>query len=349
MLNSYINEESANPVCSLHLKDEPRDANKVDDGKTRPFFMAPTDYLVVSRMVLAPFYTLMVEYNDIFCCSVGIDAHSQSGKLYHELNNFSECILEGDYSNFDQSMPADVSITASSVVYRVLKLLGYNEDALKILAGVLNDGIHCHIEVLKDLFVALGIQPSGKYGTAEDNCIKNIILLMYGYAKSGLNLDTFFDNVLPKTYGDDLLASIKPNIVSQFNNNVYAKLCESYLGMKFTSPSKSNVFPDYVNIMECSFLKRRFRIDTHQRILFPLESSSIFKMLGWYIPSKVVPYQVQFEGMFQAALWETALFLNEDKHNEFRSFLIYLSDKHKIMSDSSKLPSYNYILNQIYG
>jgi hypothetical protein len=50
---------------------------------------------------------------------------------------------------------------------------------MKIVKGLLTDGLFPMVLMLGDLLMALGLQPSGKAATAEDNGISGVVNIMY--------------------------------------------------------------------------------------------------------------------------------------------------------------------------
>lgn len=321
----YLDGRCAHPIYACRLKDEPRPLEKVKKGSTRVFYMQPLDNLIVTRMYLAPFYSLMVRFGDIFGTAVGIDMASQAHELFTNLSDFSEDIIEGDYSGFDVNMPIEIGETASGIVYDVLKDFGYTTDDLKVVGGVLTDCMMPYIEILTDIFRAPGLQPSGKYATAEDNSLRGLILFMYAWAEMGYDLDEFFLKMLMYTYGDDVLgASKEPG----FNAISYGAFSEKFYGMPFTTASKGEVEEKFISPIDMSFLKRHFRYDDEFKMMVAyLPSTTFVKALEWNNPNSVVTELESVLSACQSMLYEFALY-DSFKFEEFRSMLIRSVSKH---------------------
>lgn len=325
-LDKYKRGVKAGFVFSASLKDEPRCKKKVSKAKIRVFWMSCLEDLVVSRMLLSPFYTAMVANSFLFNTCVGIDMHREAGYIFDALVAFAKKIMEGDYGKFDQSMPFDIGWAACSVIYRVCKNLGFCDEALRALAGKLTDSLFPIGEMNKDMFCSAGQQPSGKYGTAEDNGLRGLILLMYYYywyvSKNNLDLGSFFDYVLPYTYGDDVLASVKPEIASWFNGAAYSRFVEEYFGMEFTTASKSADVQEFVDIEDMTFLKRKFRYhDDLGRVVAPLDLDSIIRSLQWRMPSKFQNESTQIFDTVKSALREVVFHSDEKKFTSVRNEL----------------------------
>lgn len=347
-MEEYARFQSSGSVFGAKLKDEPRLAEKVFKGKTRMFFPAPVDLLIVSRMYLAPIFTTMVEFNDIFNTSVGIDMHTEGGALYQKFEDFSDaeyCLFDGDYGGFDTSMPYEIGLAASSFVYRLAEKLGYNDTALTMLSGVLSDNLFPHVEVNGDVFIAAGLMTSGSYGTAEFNCVRNNLLLMYYFASTpGLTLQDYKDNFLKTTYGDDVTGVVKSSISHLFNNVLYAEFCERVYGMEFTTPSKEKVVTPLRSLKEMNFLKRNFVVHPEYNcIKATLDMESIYRMLYWTMPSDKVTSADQLFATCNSALWELFLHLTREQWENFKIKLCDIISKSIEGFQPSFLVSYNRI------
>ena len=69
----YQSEVSSGTVFGSKLKDEPREISKALAGKTRMFYPAPVDALILARQVLIPIFTAMVQHREIFSTAVGVN------------------------------------------------------------------------------------------------------------------------------------------------------------------------------------------------------------------------------------------------------------------------------------
>jgi hypothetical protein len=346
VINAYAKELSLGVIYKGCLKDEPRPIEKITSGKTRLFFSAPVDNLIVARMYLGPFYTLMQEYRQTFCTAIGINIHSEAKEIYDSLHETYN--MEGDYSNYDQGMPIAIGTAACTVVYRLLKAFGYNEFSLNIVKGLLSDNMFPQISVLQDHFRCPGLQPSGKYGTAEDNSLRGLILLMYCWYSMPETRDLdFFDHVRPTTYGDDLIASITPAIKDKFNNVIYAEFCKRFYGITYTPASKGNVLLPFVSRDQISFLKRRFLV-RGGNYYAPLDHNSLYKTAMWRIPSDSVDAATQAKGTFASLAYEMFLHLNRGQYNSWRDEVLVLKSEHRDLRKID-IPPYDKIYNNIFG
>jgi hypothetical protein len=244
--------------------------------------------------------------------------------MIREMKDFSEDFIEGDYGNFDQTMPFGISLTASTAVYRICEILGYSEKALKVVRGLLADGLFPWVEMLRDIFVAPGLQVSGKVCTAEDNSWKGLIMLMYAWYKDeNLRKFNFFDGVKPLTYGDDVFAGVKKEHQSLFNNFTYKKVVEEDYGMTFTPADKEAKFDEFMNVHNVSFLKRKFVYNEEfGRWLAPLDKSAIVRAMTWHVPSAYLSKDVQIMDACTSMAWEVFLHASEKEYDDFRTRVI---------------------------
>jgi hypothetical protein len=352
LMECYEQGDMACPIIQSQLKDEARLMSKNEKGATRMFYMTSTDMLVLSRMLLAPFYSMMVEKGDLFCTSVGINMHQDANEFVETLKEFSPYIMEGDYSGYDVANPVEIARAANTVIYNVLATMGYEEYALKMLQGVLSDLLFPVLAIDTDLFMKAGMQPSGKYGTAEDNSLRGLIMLMYAwYEDEELQSKYFFDYVLPRIYGDDLLAAVKEEVLSLYNNTTYCTKCNDLYGMTFTSAAKDGNLEDYLTVDTMSFLKRKFVVDGDTgKWVAQLSLESVSKALTWYLPSQEVTLEYQSLSCMGSMLWELFFHLRERDYNRIRdAFINILSDTfHSTTQEyDSELPTYTMINERI--
>ncbi len=352
LINNYENGDMSCPIVQAQLKDEARLKEKNDIGATRMFYMTSTDMLVLSRMLLAPFYSMMVDCGDLFCTSVGINMHQDADKFVRTLHSFSPYIMEGDYSGYDVANPLEIARAANTVIYNVLKAMGYNDYSLSILQGLLSDLLFPILSIDTDLFMKAGMQPSGKYGTAEDNSLRGLIMLMYAwYEDDVLQSKNFFEYVLPRIYGDDLLAAVKPDVIAEFNNTTYCIKCKDLYGMKFTSAAKDGNLEDYLTVETMSFLKRKFVVDKETgKWVAQLSLESVSKALCWYLPSQEVTLEYQSLSCMGSMLWEIFFHANRQQYDVVRNtFIVILVDTFKgtHAEYDFELPTYEIIFERI--
>jgi hypothetical protein len=314
--------ESVHFVYDASLKDEPRDLRKVDAGKTRVFYISPLPLLLLQRMYLSPFYTLMVQHGDIFCTAIGVNMHREAQRLREHLLKKSNLWMEGDYGGYDLQMPFEIGLAAATVVHNVLQELGYNSHALTLVTGILHEGLFPYVHLNGNVFCVPALQPSGKYATAEDNSLRGLIMLAYAWEVLCPDHD-FFEYVVPLLYGDDMLAAVDEKFADSFNNITYSQFVDTVYGMEFTTASKESVSKPFVSPDEASFLKRTWaRHPALGTWVAPLATDSIFKMLEWREPSDEVSEYDQTLSCIQSALRESFFHLDAVKYTGWREYLL---------------------------
>jgi len=349
----YMQGKSGYVVYTCKLKDEARTLAKCRAGKTRVFYMIPLDYLILSRMFLSPFYTLMVEWNETFFTSVGIDMHSQAHRVFDTLNKFGdpEHNFEGDYEGYDQRMPFQIGKAACDVIFRVLKFAGYNDKSLSIVNGILTDMMFPVINAYESLIEVPGLQPSGMYGTAENNSLRGVLLLMYAWYSNPYTRDyDFFENTSFSTYGDDVYGCVHPALQQYFNSRTYSEFCKEHYLMGFTAADKSPEVPIYTPLHKLTFLKRRivWRKDI-SRWVAPLDYQSLIKTLSWVMPSDNVSLETQLQSMFTSVVWELAYHLPSSLHFETVAALKALFVEKYFGGVDFKTPSWAEIMISTFG
>ena len=172
------------------------------------------------------------------------------------------------------------------IIVNICRTLGFTDDALMVLRGVISDSLFPIILMLTDMYVIPGIITSGREATAELNCmITNIIArcAWYTYYES---VGKFDDYVKMFTYGDDNIFSTRH---AAFNAHTMRDFCVQYMGMNYTSADKYSELQPFTDKHKLSFLKREFIYsEEFGRIMAPLNITSLSKPLIWILPSKNV-------------------------------------------------------------
>lgn len=354
VIHKYLAGDCANPIFSAQLKDEPREISKCESGATRLFYMSPLNALIVNRMYLSPFYSLMVSQSDIFCAGLGINMTSkQADELALKLRAFADEFLEGDYSGFDLTNSYYVGWMWCSIVMIVVKEFGYSDKALEIVRGIMTDELFPLIVMNADLFCKPGSVMSGRYATAESNTGRGLTMLMYAwYSNPELSNEDFFEHLLPLLYGDDYLVGVRRESIDflsgKFNNLTYKEDCLRFFGMKVTPSVKNGQFTTYVGFDSASFLKRKFiESEMHGGYIAPLDLHSIRKSLMWYLPSDAITREHQTVASLTSSLWELYFHCKSREQFEIiRNFYCGLLSRHfKNWDGDLLLPTFMKIAN----
>lgn len=302
-LLAYIQrlEKGENPgaVYIGQLKDEPRSLDKIAIGKTRLFCVSEVVNLLAARMFLGPIFTLVMENNDAFRTSLGVDMHRGGVRVFEKIANFSDNIWEGDYSKFDQTIPFDISWGCCTVIYRLAQWLGYNGSALNAARGLLTDTMFPFLVVNGDVIRCPGFNPSGMFDTVVLNSIKNILMKMYFVVAHTGNPDDFWTKMFGSVLGDDTGDAVLDEIKDWCNGVEYQKFCHLHYNMKFTPTDKDGKMTPFVPKQDFTFLKRRDKYcPLLKREVGILDLDSCRKTLMWRIPSGIID---EFNQTLQAA------------------------------------------------
>jgi hypothetical protein len=315
IIECYERGETAYPVFSVACKDEPRELSKCLEGKTRLFYVSSLPVLIVARMYLAPFYSLMVEQGEVFHTAVGSNPHADFDRLGKKMKQFSSTFMEGDYSGYDVNAVFDCRNMCKVIILKFLEKSGYNAKQLKIVNGLLEDHSHLVLHMVNDMFTKVGLQASGRYATAEDNSLLGLVYLVYSWIhlEHDKKFGNFFDFVMALTYGDDLAVAVKEDVIQYFNADVYQKFCNDVYNMSFTSAAKDAEVRAYMRFEELTFLKRQFTwSEKNDRFVAPLDKNSLYKSMEWVLPSRVVNAGKQDHDSINSFLIESYLHMKSD-------------------------------------
>nr|UQB76034.1 nonstructural protein [Flumine marna-like virus 3] len=351
--NCYSKGKRANPIFSSNLKDEPRPLEKVAEGKTRVFMSCPVAFTLIVRMYFLPCVRVIQRNRLAFECAVGTNAHSQDwDDIYQFICENSGWVIDGDYKNFDKSMMGMVLREAMYVLIDLtVHFTKVPEEDLQAMYCIAEDIAFSYVNYNGDLATFLRNNPSGHPLTVILNCFANSLYfrIVYQDLHPEHDISTFRDNVRPVTYGDDFVASIKPEVITWYNfNSIQTALANN--GITLTRADKKEGTYHAKTIQEVDFLKRSFEYNHHLgRFTGPLSISSIEKSLVISVRSKVITPQQQMVDTMSSALREMFF------HGEcvFSIFLIQIKDciaEHNLepFVNDSHFPSYSELL-RLYG
>jgi hypothetical protein len=140
--------------------------------------------------------------------------------------------------------------------------------------------------IVKDIvFILEEIMPSGMFGTADFQTLKNIILLRasFYYLTKDDKFDDFPKQVSVICFGDDHVVNPSQEVSHLYNQNSIPAVLKSRFGQGYTSDDKTDTNPpDLRDLSEVTFLKRSFRFDNHvQQYVAPLDLAVILEMPYW--------------------------------------------------------------------
>lgn len=276
------------------LKDEP---TKLTKTKVRIFQSAPIALQLIIRKYFLPIVRI-IQCNPLESeCLVGANAE---GPEWEQMNNFmlskGNNILAGDYSKYDQRMPAQLVIASFDILIWIAQnLCGYPMDSILIMRGVVGEVAFPLMAFNGDLVQIFGSNPSGQNLTVVINSIANVLLMRSCYYRiypRDANNNLFRKYVAMATYGDDAKGSVSPER-HLFNHLSFAQFCRDH-DIIFTLPDKEGIATEYMSSDDADFLKRTNRYHHDLEInVGVLSEASIFKRLHSHLISKDLSLEMQ--------------------------------------------------------
>jgi hypothetical protein len=282
IVSTYLRGERYGTVFCGHLKDEAVSFAKAESGATRLFTSSAMAWSLVVRKYLLSVIVLMQNNRELFECGPGIIPQSREwDKLYRHITKHGVSkMVAGDYGKFDKRMPPKIILSAFAIIFGICSRAGYSNDELKVVRGIAYDVAYPIVDFNGELIQFFGGNPSGHPLTVIVNGLANSIYMRYCYLElNPLRECISFDkNVCLMTYGDDNIMSVSDDAPWFNHTNIQSTLRD--VDIVYTMADKEAASVPYIDISECSFLKRSWRFDTEaQAYLAPLDPSSIAKML----------------------------------------------------------------------
>jgi hypothetical protein len=278
------------------LKDE---IVKETKEKSRIFFSVDAINMVLSRCFFAPLAGICSQLPLLTECILGINNHSSHwGDLRTYLAEVgTDFCFDGDYTDYDLSMPKDVIQAADEVMIYMLKWCGFSDLEQDMARTLLLEGSEPNVLMGPYMYRLHKGHISGNFLTYIRNSIVNSIIDRMCYKELTQRLD--FDDQVRTLKGGDDVATSYTGVDERYNMRAISK----YLGrkgFKYTSASKDGTEVDYKPLSEVTFLKRWF-VERDGFMCSPIDPNSIVKMLTWTISGHL---HEQLIGSVESALRE---------------------------------------------
>nr|QHA33690.1 polyprotein [Sabaleta virus] len=276
------------------LKDARILKEKVSErGKTRIFEMSPIDLTIVQRQFFLDYIGSFAISRFEHTIGINPDGYEWS-QLARRLLEFSPMILTADYKAFGPRVSKDLlqddfdGASEWIAKYEICPEEEKHERRLirETIKYEVCDGLH----VVKDLvFRPSSGLPSGNVETVNKNTGVNsryIRIAFLGLARKSAphyaTLYWFNFFVLMFSNGDDLIISVKEEIIDWFNNRTLIEFFREY-NLEMTDALKSGKVREYCSLEEATYLKRGFLKHPLREgeWLAPLEESSITDTANW--------------------------------------------------------------------
>jgi len=288
---------SDNPSAVVYvpqLKDEVRPLAKIEACSTRVFLMGPTYHSILWKRYYGAVQALLTLTNVAGPFKIGIDpASTEFSRLHDYLAAVSDVGMTGDYSGFDTCHPQEYLKRNAAFYNKIYQALDPNwtSDHDTIRTRLANQEVRPLVFLNEKIVQLPGGNMSGGPDTGGRNNITGCINMRYAWKILALKhcpekynmYDTFTRDAV---FGDDLIKSIHPDVVSWYNPLNIRDVVVS-LGFKITSAEKSKEVC-LEPITNLSFLKRSFcklpvtiRGVERTYIVGALEDAVFVKMLNW--------------------------------------------------------------------
>lgn len=270
--DSLVRGEQIEVLWGDTLKDETRELEKVDAGKTRLFTIGPIHYLILVRRYFMSFVTHVQDLAASHPVTVGINPHSLDWtQLYNRLTTKGKSIIAGDFSNFDGKLPAQVGRVFLDFVNE-----WYDDgDDIARIRTLLMEHIFAAVHVHGNIaYQVRDGNPSGNPITSIYNSFCNIIMCHTILTKDFNLSDDSFELAV---YGDDNILAVELNNLRASDFTPYFK---RRFDMDYTHWSKKDS-ESYDTMETISFLGRKF-VEDSGIIRAPLSLQTIVESTYFY-------------------------------------------------------------------
>jgi len=316
-----------------NLKDEPVSIGKL---KVRVFVGSPFAYLYLMRKYFLPMSMFMQQHPLLFETAVGINPYGvQWTQLRKYVTTYGKSrMVAGDYKFYDQKMEIAITRASFDVLMALCRMAGYDDFSMRVIVGLVTETVAGCYDTFGEWIGLTSSNPSGHALTVIINSIANSLYmrcvffaLWKVHGDAGIT-PAFNAYVALVTYGDDNLMSVKASI-PWFNHTSIAKALSDW-GMTYTMADKNAVSVPYVDIEQCTFLKRSWVwSEQYGRYLCPLEEASLMKTLHTYVESSAIDVREQHAQLLLAANREYFMF-GEEVFDARRDMMTTLAEKHGV-------------------
>lgn len=279
------------------LKDARLSLDKISTpGKTRVFEMSPVDLTIAQRQYFLDFYVAYSDTRTDIENTIGINPEGVEWSLLaKKLKEFSPYILTADYSGYGPRLLMSVQkkVYEAQIAWYYHHERKYDEkkalDNKRVRTTMMFEMLHPLTVVRDGVYLFPTGMPSGNAGTVIINSLCNSIYIRVIYlvlatqhAPQYADMYWFKKFVMMMSNGDDLIISVKPDIISWFNNSTMIAAFSNFK-IKMTDALKSGKESEWCEINEATYLKRGFVPHPFRdgEWLAPLEEASITDTANW--------------------------------------------------------------------
>ena len=259
MIRCFQRGERYWAIWKACLKDEVKKVSKA--LKVRVFQCSPVALQLFLRQYFLPIVRI-IQMNPLhFECLVGSNAEGPEWEQLHSyMMSKSDKVLAGDYSKYDQRMPAQLTIAAFKLLIDAAELCpGYKPEDLQLMRACVTEVINPLMAYDGTLLLLYGSNPSGQNLTVIINSFVNSLLLRAAYYDiyPDSPVGDFREHVAVGTYGDDVKGTVSLER-PLYNHLSYARFLSQF-GMVFTMPDKESEATEFMSDEDSDFLSRADR------------------------------------------------------------------------------------------
>lgn len=296
------------------LKDELVTVEKEGIKKYRYFMVNDFLNLFAFRCFVAPLVAHMYRDKKFFEAYGAFNpASPEFGTMYQSMYQRGNLIM-ADLKHMDSSHRSMLIDTVGEIFAKLAEMSGYKPEAVAITRNLVRSIIFTLVELNGDVaFMSEGMG-SGVYVTFIVNCLVLCILYRVAWYRVS-QLDFRTHNDLAAGGDDSALGTDESNFTGTHVQRVF-----SDYGYELSPPTdKSGLMCEFFDWKEFVFLKRSPKLVDYgggKLIVGALDTDSVWKSLGWEMPSKEVSHLDRMSQVLDAAQRELSLH-GEDVYNEF--------------------------------
>lgn len=267
------------------LKDERVTLEKLKEGKTRLFSVAPIELIIVSRMIFGNLMIHTIKNKIVNGFATGVNPYdpAQWGFIREHLASVSQSkkivhVGAGDFSGFDASEHPELL----NVIFKQLgQAYGpHHQRVIEAFGRSITSSVHLF---KGEFFCWYGSMPSGHPLTTFINNILNISSFRFCFGHMCPNY-IFDDHVRIIVQGDDNLWSVSQSCKDWFKEKLIVPYM-ARLGLNYTSDTKGDFSEHWRVIEDVQFLKRKFVKMVHPKLgpicIAPISQVTLRDMPMW--------------------------------------------------------------------
>jgi hypothetical protein len=275
------------------LKDERRAHAKIENGETRTFCMAPTDYIILFRQYFMDFCGAFYKNHTNTFHAVGINVDGPEWtKMYMHLVQNGEYGFAGDYKQFDGIAHNDAQMALCDIINEWYGDPWDSENA-RVRRVLISEGIYT-LSLVGNCYyyVPQGVNSGNPATVILDSFVNQYYLrcayrlLLQEHGRDDLSsMDSYRKLVRSVSYGDDNINLVSEQLDNYYNLiTVSGKLAE--YGVTYTSADKTKSLDEcepIIHISEMTFLKRSFSAHPNYPSFFraPIDKKTIQELTNW--------------------------------------------------------------------